>query len=361
MKKKLYTLLFTTALLVTACGHEEEVKTTKSTEAVPVTIRTVAEGNDQRILNASGTVQAVKSANLSTRMMGFVESVKVGVGQTVREGQLLLVINDADIEAKRARVEAGIIEAETAFENAKKDHDRFNKLFAENSASQKEVDDITARYRMAEARLESARQMMKEVNAQMAYSRIKAPFNGVITGTYVKEGDMANPGQPLVAVEGQGALEVTALVPESEISGVAKDQEVNVQVRSVAGVVSGKVTELSTSSRNTGGQFMVKVALENPREDILPGMYATVQFPVSGNSNAQQVSIPVSALVHRGQLTGVYTLSENNTALLRWLRLGRTSGDNVEVLSGLSAGESYIVPGATRLYNGIKVTNKNNQ
>ena len=361
MKKNVYTLLFSSALLLSSCGSEEVNPASAATEAVPVEIQMAGPGTGERYLTVSGTVQAVQSANLSTRLMGYIESVKVNVGQNVSEGQLLLTINDADIEAKRAQVKAGIIEAETAFNNAEKDYRRFSNLFEDNSASQKELDDITARYHMAQARLESAKQMMKEVNAQMNYSRIKAPFNGVVTGKFVKEGDMANPGQPLIAVEGQGALEVSAMVPENEISKVKKDQQVRVNVRTAAQKITGTVTELSNSAKNTAGQFLVKIQLDNSPEDILPGMYATVQFPIERTGSIEQIMVPKSALVHRGELTGIYTLSDSNTALLRWLRLGREFGNQVEVLSGLTTGESYIIPGNEKLYNGILVTTQNNQ
>ena len=86
-------------------------------------------------------------------------------------------------------------------------------------------------------------------------------------------------------------------------------------------------------------------------------MYATVLFPVEKTQQEnQQILVPKEALVTKGQLSGVYTVSESNTALLRWLRLGKTYGDRVEVLSGLSADESYIVSAEGKLYNGAPVS-----
>lgn len=357
MKNTLYSIAFLSVLLLFgACAGQEEKASEKSASPVNVDIRTVVGITGQGFLSASGTIQAVNSANLSTRMMGYVEDIRVDIGDKVRKGQLLLTVNDADLDAKKAQVKAGIREAETAFNNAKKDYERFQNLFRDNSASQKEMDDITAHYNMAEARLESAREMMKEVDAQMAYTRIKAPFNGIVSAKFVKSGDMANPGQPLLAMEGEGDLEVVTRVPESEISNIEKNQSVEVQVRSVNHVVKGKVRELSSSARNTGGQYVVKIQLENPDPKVLPGMYATVQFPTMTTAGSDGIRVPKSALVQNGQLKGIYTLSQSNTAILRWLRLGREYGEEVEVLSGLSVGESYIIPGETKLYNGIAVT-----
>jgi multidrug efflux pump subunit AcrA (membrane-fusion protein) len=89
---------------------------------------------------------------------------------------------------------------------------------------------------------------------------------------------------------------------------------------------------------------------------ILSGMFATVQFPVERKTTSELVLIPTDAIVTNGQLSGVYTVSESNTALLRWLRLGRTYGNNVAVLSGLNADESYIVSAEGKLFNGAKIS-----
>ena len=99
--------------------------------------------------------------------------------------------NTLRISAKKAQVDASITEATAAFKNAEKDYNRFTALFKENSASQKEMDDISANYEMSKARLEAANQMKNQVNAQLSYSNIRAPFKGVITGKFINKGDMA--------------------------------------------------------------------------------------------------------------------------------------------------------------------------
>ena len=87
-------------------------------------------------------------------------------------------------------------------------------------------------------------------------------------------------------------------------------------------------------------------------------MYATVQFPIEGSANTSALLVPNKAIVNRGELTGIYTVSQSNTAILRWVRLGRTFCDKVEVLSGLSADEKYIIEADSKLLNGSKLTIK---
>tara|TARA_R110002049_G_scaffold307720_1_gene509174 strand:- start:8314 stop:9414 length:1101 start_codon:yes stop_codon:yes gene_type:complete len=357
MKKYLSLLILTSAaLFLTSCGGKDKKLEADNTSAIKVKVSQVETNGNNPFLSVSGKIQATNSADLSTRMMGYVKSVHVNVGDNVNKGQLLVSINNADLQAKRAQVNAGITEATAAFNNAQKDYDRFKNLFAANSASQKEMDDMTAHFEMAKARLEAANQMKNETNAQFAYSNITAPFSGVITGKSVKAGDMANPGMPLISIETPGNFEVMAMVPETEISQIKKGAEVHVLVKSINKTINGKVSEVSTSAKNTGGQYLVKIDLDKTDANILSGMFTTVQFPVEKQSKTTMVLIPTEAIVTNGQLSGIYTVSQSNTALLRWLRLGRTFGNQVEVLSGLNADEAYIVSAEGKLYNGVKIS-----
>jgi len=355
--KKTYTILtLSVALLVASCGSKEKTSVVDNTPAITVKTSQVEANTNNPFLAVSGKIQAANSADLSTRMMGYVNKVYVNVGDKVRKGQLLVSINNADLQAKRAQVNANITEATAAFNNAQKDYNRFKNLFADNSASQKEMDDMTANFEMAKARLESANQMKNEINAQFTYSNITAPFSGTITSKNVEAGNMANPGVPLISMEKPGNFEVMAMVPETEISAIKNGVLVDVLVKSINQTIKGKVVEISTSAKNTGGQYLVKIELDKTDANILSGMFTTVKFPIERKATSSMVLIPTDAIVTNGQLSGVYTVSASNTALLRWLRLGRTFGDQVEVLSGLRADEAYIVSAEGKLFNGAKIT-----
>ncbi|MCL7752787.1 efflux RND transporter periplasmic adaptor subunit [Polaribacter sp. Z022] len=357
MKKYIYIItLISASLFITSCGSEDKKAVVDNTPAIKVTVSNITENSNNPFLSVSGKIQASNSADLSTRMMGFVTKVHVNVGDKVNKGQLLVSINNSDLEAKKAQVNAGIAQAQTAFNNAEKNYKRYKNLFASSSISKKEMEDMTVNFEMAKAGLETAKQMKNEINAQFTYSNITAPFSGVITSKNIDNGDMANPGMPLISLETPKDFEVIAMVPESEISKIKNGTEVNVLVKSINKTIKGKVSEVSSSAKNTGGQFLVKIDLEKTNASILSGMFSTVQFPVEKSASSSMVLIPVEALVKNGQLSGVYTVSQSNTALLRWLRLGRTYGNQVEVLSGLSASESYILSAEGKLYNGAKIT-----
>jgi RND family efflux transporter MFP subunit len=356
MKKYRYIiLLFTVSLFLMNCGSEEKKIVKDTMPAIHVKVRKVATNNDSQFLAVSGKIQAASSADVSTRMMGYVTKVHVNVGDKVQKGQLLVSIDNDALQAKKAQVTAEITKAKTAFNNAEKNYNRFKNLFASASITQKEMDDMTANYKIAKAGLEVATQMKNEVNAQLVYSNITAPFSGVITSKNIENGDMANPGMPLISIEVPNDFEVVAMVPETEISQIKKGTSVAVLVKSMGKTLKGTVSAVSTSAKNTGGQYLVKIVLEKTDVSILSGMFSTVQFPLETKGAAALVLIPEDAIVTKGQLSGIYTVSQSNTAILRWLRLGRSYGDKVEVLSGLNADESYIFSAEGKLYNGVKI------
>lgn len=361
MMKK-YSLLLTaltSVFMLNSCGKDRK-ETADNIPAIPVKVSGNSVSTNPSFVTASGKIEAENSANVSTRMMGYVTKVHVKVGQKVNAGQLLVSINNTDLQAKKAQVDASILQATAAFNNAKKDFERFTVLFNQQSASQKELDDMTSRYEMAKAGLEAAKQMRNEVVAQFGYSNITAPFSGEVTNTFVKEGDMANPGLPLVSIEGASRLQVTAMVSESDIANIQNGMAVKVLVKSINKTVTGKVTEVSGSAKNTGGQYLVKINLTQTDKAILSGMFVNVQFPLANKTlttvTTDKVLVPESALVKQGQLVGIYTVGNGNTAILRWLRIGKTFGNQVEVLSGLSSEESYIVSAEGKLFNGAKIS-----
>lgn len=357
MKKIIISIAFISLIGLTASCSKNKEKATDELPVISVTINETAPSSSVKYIRASGKTEAESSANISTRMMGYITSVKVKTGQTVNKGQLLATISSNDLQAQKAQADAGVNQATAFYNSAKKDYDRFVALFSQNSASQKEMDDIATRFEMATSGLEAAKQMKNEVMAQFSYTNITAPFSGIVTGTFVKEGDMANPGMPLISVEGTSKLQAVVMVSESEISHIKNGIAATVNIKSLDKTITGKVNEISTSAQNTGGQYIVKIDLDKT-ENILSGMFVNAVFPMEETevkTSNKLVLIPQEAIIIQGQLKGIYVINDDNTAILRWLRLGKKYGNDIEVLSGLAAGEKYVIKADGRLFNGAKV------
>lgn len=359
MKTYIYSGLIISAVFFSSCSQDDK-KSMQNTDApISVTVNQSTTNSTGSSATATGKLVARNSVNVSTRMMGYITSMRGKVGQNVTAGQPLVSINSTDIQAKGGQANAQISQAQASFNIARKDYERFLNLYKNQSASQKELDDMRARYEMAQAGLQAARQMKNEVNSQYKYTNITAPISGIITAKFAEQGDMASPGMPLLTIESSGTLQAQVLVSEKYITMISQGMSVQVTLKSINKTVSGTVSEISKSATNTGGQYMVKINIPTS-QDLLPGMFVNVQFPFknSGKTNQdfqESIMVPKSALVENGQLTGVYVVSSQNTAVLRWLKIGKTFGDQVEVLSGLNIKEPYIISSNGKLYNGAKI------
>jgi RND family efflux transporter MFP subunit len=347
-------------LVISSCSSNEKKETKAGTDTAILVTVSQPSADEQQGLSVSGQIEAGQTANISTRVMGYITKLNVKVGDHVNKGQLLATISNDDILAKRAQTDAMIAEAEAGYKNAQKDYERFNNLYKQQSASAKELDNVSLQYSSAKSRLEATKQMRNEVNATLNYTSLTAPFAGTVTQKLMDAGSMANPGMPILTIEQSGSYQVSAAVPENSISQISQGVEVTVTISAVNKEIKGIVSQINQSSQYTGGQYLIKVHIaDNEKQGLFAGMYANVSIPVkqSPKSTAgdDQVMVPVSCIEYRDQLTGLYTIGSNNTALLRWIRLGKTAGNKVEVLSGLAAHEQFIVSADGRLFNGAAV------
>ncbi len=303
----------------------------------------------------TGTVSSVNQSTLSTRIMGQISKVLVHEGDLVKKGQLLISIRSNDIQAKQKQVEANIIQAKAAYKHAEDDYKRIQVLHESKSATQKELDDITVHYAMTKAQLAAAEKAKEEVAEMLSYADIRAPYDGVVTQKFVDAGDMANPGMPLLAVEAPGLFDVHARIPESEIYKVEKGDQVEVKIDACEEEIKGVIARVSPSSRFSGSQFDAVITLmpdEAQKAAIRSGVFAHVNH-LKGQES--KLLVPLSSIVERGQLNGVWTVSLSDQALLRWVRLGKTYDDKIEVLSGLKEGSKLVIDAEGRLFDGANL------
>jgi len=363
MKEKNLFLLSSLAVVLTLMSCSGDKKENEGVKEAPVTVTISTTGlGEQNAVIASGQIESSQSANISTRIMGRINSITVKAGDHVNKGQLLVTISDEDIKAKRAQTAAMIAEAEAAYAASQKDYERYNNLYKQQSATARELDNMTLQLNSAKSRLEAARQMRNEVSAMLAYSSLTAPFSGVVTQKLAEVGSIANPGMTILTIEQNATLQVSASVSESDISNVKVGDTAIVKIKSADKSFTGKITQLNPSSQFTGGQYLVKISIpEGEKKTLYSGMFVNVSIPVAHRavvSKPDVIMIPQSAIVNRDELTGIYTVSNDNKALLRWIRLGKQYGDKVEVLSGLAKDESFIESANGKLYNGVPVTVK---
>jgi RND family efflux transporter MFP subunit len=351
-------LLAATGLLIAGligCGQEKPATHAAAKEVacetataelttLPVTVGAVA------------SVEPAVRAHVSTRMMGWVSRIHVREGDAVRAGQALLSIDDKDLRARREQAEAGVREAEAVVANAEATAARFRNLHERKAVSKQQLDDVTTGLERARAGLAQAQAARAEVGVHLGYLNLVAPAAGVVTRRMVEVGDMASPGQPLLYVDQLDRLKVVAAVGERDVSLIAAGDTARIAVTSLDGAVFAVPVARVIPSANPGSRtYDVELYLENPDPRLRPGMFARVDLTTG---ERRGVLVPRSALVVRGQLTGVFLVGDDGAARLRWIRLGDERDGRVEVLSGLSGGETVVTGSATPLHEGDRVVTR---
>jgi len=337
-----------------------------SIETVQAHIVEVKQAEMPIVERATGTIRARESATLSAQVMGRVERVLVREGDAVRAGQMLVILDDATLRASADQAAAAVKAAEQQQQAAQSNAEfasstlaRYRQLEAQKSVSPQEMDEVTRRAQAASAeagalnaQANAAKAQQAGAKAMLGYTRVAAPFAGVVTARMVDPGTMAAPGVPLIQIDSAGELELQATIPESEIAGIHKSMKLAVTVDSLGGQrFDGTVAEIVPAADPASHSFLAKIAL--PRlSELRAGLFASAAVPL-GTKPA--VLVPRSAVVMRGALACVYALDANGVAQLRYLTLGTAYGDKVEALSGLSGGEKLVDNPADRDLAGKRI------
>jgi RND family efflux transporter MFP subunit len=324
MNRLLLTFSAVLLLLATSCGHKREFG-----DAAPpgpaVKVQTLAI-QPQRVpetYEAIGTIRPKLEATVEAKITAVLKTVKVNPGDQVRSGDVLATLDDRDLRAE--------------FEKAKADFERYSTLLKNGVASRADYDGMETKYRVA--------------TASLSYATITAPFDGVIVRKSCDVGDLARPGQPLFALEDSQHLRLEADVPERFAPQVNIGTKIEVRVDAYQGKCDAQVSEIVPSADPTSRSFRVKADL-HPKKPIKSGMFGRARLTVGERAG---LFAPTTAVRERGQLTFVF-VAVSGRAQMRLVKTGKTFDDQVELLSGVEAGEKLIVSAQGELTDGQRVT-----
>jgi len=317
-------------------------------------------------LEAVGTVQAAQTSQVSSQMMGNIIEIRAHEGDRVQNGQVLAIIDDAQprsavdqATAALAASEKKVSAADSDFALADATLKRYQQLYSKKSVSPQEFDEIKARYQSAEARRDMARAGQSQANAALnqartalGYTRIRAPFAGAVTEKKADTGTLASPGMPIFTVEDMRSYRLETQIDESDIRFVHVGQAAPVTIDALGNIqLSGKVVQIVPAADPASRSFLVKVEL--PADTRLrSGLFGRTHFP---RGERVAIVVPRTCVVERGQLRGVYALDANELAELRYVTLGKSVGEKVEVLSGLQDGDKVVASPGDRELGGKRI------
>ncbi len=330
--------LAATVVVLGACGGTSEHDAVREAEAAQPagTIFVVRDSLIPSTQEATAVAEPYAQATVSTKLMGTVIAVLVKEGDRVTTGQPLVRIDARDLDAKRAQVQAGIAGAEAQAREAELMATRIRALYADSAAPRAQLDAAEAGLVRAQAGVSAARAGQSELDAIAGYSVVRAPFTGVVTQRFVDAGAFAAPGAPLVTVQDNARLLIAATVSPVVARAVKRGSTVQVTVEGTpaTATVEGVVPAAG------GSLYTINAIADNKGGTLAAGGAARL---IVGEGLRTALLVPARALRREGDLTGV-TVTDAGVTTTRWIRIGATVGDRVEVLAGLAAGDTVRVP-----------------
>jgi RND family efflux transporter MFP subunit len=326
------------ALALTACHSKKE---NASEPLPPVAVRSVVVENKARPSSEEvvGTVRAKLRAAIEPKVSARIETLLVAPGQLVKAGDLIAQLDAREIQAK-------FDQALALREQATRDLARSRELLDKKITTQADFDAVQARARVAEG-------AAREMETMLGYTKVVAPFDGIVTRKLADVGDLAAPGKPIIEMEDPRALRFEADVPEALIGNIKIGAKLLVQISERATPIEGTVAEVAPVADPASRTFLVKLDLP-AAEGTRSGQFGRV-WVQTGESKS--IRVPTSAIVPRGQMECVFVIT-NQHAQLRIVRAGKRTGGEVTILSGLSSGERVVSEGADSLRDGQPVTLK---
>lgn len=322
-------------LALAACGNESV------SPALPPLPKldtiTVEAGGDARGRGWDGVVEAVQQASLTAQTAGRVTVVNVDVNDRVDRGDVLLRLTAVEQQAGANTAAAQLRAAEAAATEAAGNYRRYAALGAGQYVSRAQIDQARAVRDSAAAARDAARAQLAQAGQQTEYTVIRTPFAGIVSARLVEPGESVAPGQPLMAVYAPGALRIEVQVPQSDAVAIRASGLAQVVLTDGRRIDAAQVTVFPAADPSTHS-VGVRVVLPDLEQPPQPGVTAKVVFPISAGVSDHVLRIPAGALAQRGELSGVYVLVDNRLAL-RQVRLGQRSGEQVEVIAGLKAGD----------------------
>lgn len=335
-------------------GCKDKIKSgeieTKREKIKDVTVTALAPTTIDDVFELTGSVKARLSANISTKVIGEVTDVYVKEGDVVKAGQILLKIDDSDINERIKAADKGMESAKHNRDLSRKTYQRYKALADEKAVSGHELDQIETQMRVSEAEYERAKALLNEALTYLKYTKITAPYNGIITAKHIDKGNMAVQGMPLFSIESNEKYYIEVSADESMLGVIKTGLPVRVFFDSLNNEfreMRAKVTEVIPSVDTKTRTFTVKIDL--PMHNIRSGMFARVGF-LTGKK--ESILINKDWVVKKGQLTGVYTVDDKGIINYRLIKLGKTFGDRIEVISGLNQKDKIISNGIEKAFEG---------
>lgn len=290
-------------------------------------------------IQLNGLVEAVRQSTVAAQTAGTVSAIYYDVDDQVSPGNVLLQISDTEQQARFEQAQAGLRVAQTNLTNAEQNFNRIDSIYKKQLASQSQYDQARNQLDSAKASYRQASAALKESQKQVSYTKVIAPYGGLVTERHVEVGEVVAPGSPLMSGVDLSQLRVNVDLPQSYATTVRQNKLAEVALPSGEMLAAKGMTIFPYANSNTHN-FRVRIHLPENIQGLYPGMSVKVSMPLGSQ---QRIMIPAQAIVVRSELRAVYVLDQQQQPQLRQVRLGQRQGQEVEILSGLQVGDQIAL------------------
>jgi RND family efflux transporter MFP subunit len=340
--------------LLAAC-HKSAPEAVDTVEAVPVTVATAHAGPIRAVVAATGQVKPAAGAELQVvpPQSARIAELPGFVGDHVRRGDLLVRFEIPNLEADAAAKRSDLARGEAQLETARQNLTRLSGLYDRGIAARKEVEDARRDVAQAEATVAEARTATSAASRLAGREVVRAPFDGVIVNRTHQAGDLVEPGapEPILRLIDPSQLQVEAAVPAADLGRIVMGSSARVRGGSFPDEAARVIARPPSVDPATGTALM-RLAFDQPTRRPA-GLAADVE--VYGEEHPAAVLVPADALVQEGTQSFVYTVDGQKKAHRHEVTVGVTAEGQVEILSGVKAGETVVVRGQTALPDGATV------
>lgn len=345
------TAMILLAGLTAGCKGNTEKEVAKRPEIAGVTTTPVSLSMIDEVYEATGTVRSDRTSMVASRVMGVVTSLLVREGDTVKAGQVLLIIDDRDAVQRVRAANMAVESAKLSKSLAESTWQRYKNMYDEKALSRQEMDQIETQKKVAESEYERTVAMAQEARTYLSFTRVTAPMFGRVTEKHIDAGSMASPGMPLLVIEGGGGSYIEASVDAGLGAKVKTGMAVEAVVETMNQPLPGTIREVFPAVDPLSRTFTIKVKLKDARPRS--GLFARIRIPVG---KREAIIVPDQAIVRKGQLTGVYVVDSQGVVIYRLIRTGNTTAGGTEILSGLTINDRAIMSGIERVTDGDILT-----
>ncbi|WP_340679699.1 efflux RND transporter periplasmic adaptor subunit [Paraglaciecola sp.] len=284
--------------------------------------------------SAPASLKARETTLISSRILARIEKINVRAGDQVTQGMPLIVLENSGLKSQVAQAKSKLASLQGTMEEAKNALQRTQNLKQQGLAATAELEQAQAMFTRLSGEVQTATQAQKEAEVTLGYSTILAPIAGRIVERKAEPGNMATPGQPLLALYNPMSLLIEADVREALATQLSLGQQLSVYIDSLDMQIPATISELVPAADPNAHSFVVKADIQF-NEKLRPGMFARLQIPLDQES---VILVPLEMVESFGQLDRVWVLNDHQLSR-RFVRLGELHGDKIEVISGLKAGE----------------------